>query len=106
MMSFPSLIPNPNPNLKVKALPLPQQGNNPLGRSFRTFRRGNDDSFYQLFRKFVSQNSERASNKTSLTVAVAIMGCDLLANGDGPEDPKRDVTPLAEELAVIVAIML
>jgi hypothetical protein len=40
------------------------------------------------------------------TITVAIMGGDLLSDRDGSYNPKRDVLPLSEELAIIITVVL
>lgn len=34
------------------------------------------------------------------------MGCDFLADGNRPEDPKCDVPPFAEQFTIVITVML
>jgi hypothetical protein len=46
------------------------------------------------------------TSRRALTVTIAVVSRDLLANGNRFYHTKRNVPPFAKELAVVIAVML
>lgn len=54
----------------------------------------------------ITWSARQAGHETVNTIAITVMGGDLLANGNRPENAECDILSLAKELAIIGTVVL